>query len=222
MAKALVLLSGGQDSATCLAIAKSTYATVRAIAFDYNQRHRIELDQARYLAAYTQTPLQVVSVPVLQDAHSALTQHDQPITQGASGLPTTFVPGRNHIFLTLAASVAYDQDIAHIYTGVCEADYAGYPDCRAAFIAAAEQAIRLSLDREINIHAPLLYKTKAASIHQMQALGKLAWYAHTHTCYDGMRPACGQCPACILRLKGFQDAGIPDPLAYRTKTISSY
>ena len=136
------------------------------------------------------------------------------ITESSDGLPNTFVPGRNALFLTMAASFAYQKQIRTIYTGVCETDYSGYPDCRAPFIDAIAKAIGLAMDTSFDIRTPLMTKTKADTVKWMQSLGRLDWYADTHTCYEGHRPACGKCPACTLRLRGFSEAGLSDPIAY--------
>jgi len=213
MSGALVVFSGGQDSTTCLAIAKANHTAVQAIAFDYGQRHRIELDQARYLADYTQTALKIVDLSFMSSlTQNALTDSTADIAHPDGQLPTTFVPGRNQLFLSVAASWAYQLNILHLYTGVCEADYSGYPDCRYNFIQSLEHSIQLGMEYAIQIHTPLMNKTKAESIQIMQQLGCLDWYAHTHTCYHGHRPPCGTCPACQLRAAGFAEAGVEDPL----------
>ncbi len=214
MSEALVVFSGGQDSTTCLAIAKANHETVQAIAFDYGQRHRIELDQARYLADYTQTSLKVVDLSFVSSlTQNALTDSTADIAHHDGQLPTTFVPGRNQLFLSVAASWAYQLNIQHLYTGVCEADYSGYPDCRYTFIQSLEHSIQLGMEYPLQIHTPLMNKTKSESIQIMQQLGCLNWYAHTHTCYRGHRPPCGTCPACQLRAAGFAEAKLDDPLS---------
>jgi len=214
---ALVLFSGGQDSTTCLAMAKHKHSNVEAICIDYGQRHRIELDQAKIIADRSDTPLTIIKTDLLaQLTNSALTQADQKIEIKQNALPSTFVPGRNQLFLTLAAIVAYQKKISVIYTGVCQTDYSGYPDCRDDFIQSLTQTINLAMNTTITIETPLMWLTKAETIRVMQTLGRLDWYADTHTCYEGVRPACGQCPACKLRLKGFNDAGVVDPLTYVT------
>jgi len=130
-------------------------------------------------------------------------------------LPTTFVPGRNILFLTIAAAYAYQKRIKHIITGVCQTDYSGYPDCRDATIKSLQATLKLGLEYDIIIHTPLMWKTKAETIKMMQKLGGLELYKYTHTCYKGERPACGECPACELRLKGFKEVGLVDPLEYK-------
>ena len=213
---AIVLLSGGQDSATCLALAQQEFDQLEAISFDYGQRHKIELKMAEQLAHQAGIPHHVIDTTFIQTlSTNALTQSDVPIELQSDGLPNTFVPGRNALFLTIAASYAYQKGIRVIYTGVCETDYSGYPDCRAPFIDAITHSINLAMDSTFEIRTPLMHKTKSETVLMMKALGKLDWYAHTLTCYEGQQPACGKCPACKLRLLGFQNAGIPDPLAYQ-------
>ena len=130
-------------------------------------------------------------------------------------LPTTFVPGRNALFLTVAAMVAHQKEADVIYTGVCQTDFSGYPDCREDFIQSQQQTINLAMENDLQIKTPLMQLTKAETVVEMNQLGRLDWYAHTHTCYEGAQPACGQCPACKLRLNGFLEANIVDPLPYK-------
>lgn len=212
---ALVLLSGGQDSATCLAIALKKFPqSVIALAFDYQQRHHIELIYAKKVAKLAQVPLTVLKLPILSQLTSnSLTRHQLTIEK-TSDLPNTFVDGRNLLFLSIAAIFAKQHGIKHIYTGVCQTDYSGYPDCREAFIHSLNQTLNLSMDYSFNIVTPLMHLTKKQTVQLMQELNHLDWYAYTHTCYEGKRPACGVCPACQLRLKGFYEAGVLDPLAY--------
>ncbi|RAP34171.1 7-cyano-7-deazaguanine synthase QueC [Candidatus Marinamargulisbacteria bacterium SCGC AG-439-L15] len=216
--KALVLLSGGQDSTTCLAVALSEHDVVETICFDYGQRHQIEVQQAHEIARVAGVPLHTCEIPNLSALTSnSLTSHDIPITSdGKKGsLPSTFVPGRNMLFLTLAATYAYQRGIRVLYMGVCQTDYSGYPDCRETFIQHCEKSLNLAMETTFEVRAPLMHCTKAETIQLMQKLGRLEWYKSSHTCYEGLRPACGVCPACELRLKGFKDAGVLDPLDYR-------
>ena len=214
--KAIVLLSGGQDSATCLAIAKKECDSVEAICFDYGQRHRIELDSAQRLAAVANVNCQKIDATVIASlTDSALTNITTSIQQEKEGLPNTFVPGRNALFLTLAAMVAVTRSAHIIYTGVCQTDFSGYPDCRESFIQSQQHTLSLAMDQALEIRTPLMYLTKAETVQKMLELDRFDWYAHTHTCYEGMQPACGQCPACKLRLKGFQEAGQIDPIPYK-------
>ena len=136
----------------------------------------------------------------------------QSRSSSETGLPNTFVPGRNLVFLTFAAAFAYRQGIRHIVTGVAQTDYSGYPDCRAETIDALQQALRLGMESDVEIHTPLMHLSKKQTVELASDLGALPALAHTHTCYNGVRPPCGNCPACELRAKGFAEAGIPDPL----------
>lgn len=212
--KVLVLLSGGQDSATCLAIAKAQETgPILAVTFHYNQRHHVEIESAKQLAIRAQVPHRIIDLSFMpQLGPNALTDPTYPITHADGALPTTFVPARNLIFLSIAASIAYHENATIIYTGVCETDFSGYPDCRSDFIAAAQHSIQLATTRPIIIKTPLMHLTKADTIKLMDQMGYLNWYAHTHTCYNGSVPPCGQCPACQLRQNGFDEANYQDPL----------
>ncbi|MDH3547070.1 MAG: 7-cyano-7-deazaguanine synthase QueC, partial [Gammaproteobacteria bacterium] len=133
----------------------------------------------------------------------------------STGLPNTFVPGRNLIFLTYAAAFAYRRGIQNLVTGVAQTDYSGYPDCREETIKSLQESIRLGMESDITIHTPLMHRSKKETVELAQALGALPAMAMTHTCYNGERPPCGQCPACQLRARGFAEAGIADPLLER-------
>ena len=212
---AVVLLSGGQDSTTCLAWALRRFGRVKALAFDYGQRHAVELDSAELVADAAGVALEVIPVSGLRG--SSLTDHDQAVTAdgGLGGLPSTFTPGRNLVFLALSVGVAVEFGAANIVTGICQTDYSGYPDCREKFRGAMEEAIRAALDAEgMAVHAPLMALTKAETVALAVDLEALPLLAHSHTCYHGQRPACGTCPACELRLKGFSEAGVADPIPY--------
>jgi 7-cyano-7-deazaguanine synthase len=213
---ALVVFSGGQDSTTCLAQACAEFDSVETVTFDYGQRHVIELEQARILAkiAGVSEHHQIDMQWLGRLTENSLTRPDIPITHTDGQLPSTFVDGRNLFFLSVAAVLAKQRGIHTIYTGVCETDFSGYPDCRDAFIQSLTQTLKLAIEYPYEIRTPLMWLTKAETVQLMAQLGKLDWYAETHTCYEGMRPACGKCPACTLRLKGFADACIPDPLPY--------
>ena len=223
MKKAVVVFSGGQDSTTCLVQALARYDEVHAITFDYGQRHRVELTQRpRVLAAVRagfpdwaerlgedhELDLSVLG----QVAESALTR-DMAIEAAASGLPTTFVPGRNLVFLTLAGALAYRRGIDVLVGGMCETDFSGYPDCRETTIQAQSEALALGLDREMQVVTPLMHLTKAETWALAHALGGDALVdltvEETHTCYEGDRATrhawgygCGRCPACELRARG--------------------
>lgn len=184
--------------------------------FDYGQRHRIEIEQARQITTLARVPFTLIDLSFLgQLTENALTRRDIPIQDVPGQLPSTFVDGRNHMFLSIAAILAKQKGIRRIYTGVCQTDFSGYPDCRDSFVKSLNVTLNLAMDYEFDIRTPLMWLTKAETVLLMKQLGKLEWYAYTHTCYEGKRPACGVCPACKLRLKGFRDAAIPDPLDYQ-------
>jgi len=215
--RALVLISGGQDSATCLALATREYSEVHTVTFDYGQRHRRELNCSKTLSELAgvkshttltiDTLKQLGGSSLMDHGTSVDGTHDRDKT-----LPATFVPGRNLVFLTLAAAKAYQLGIDNLITGVCQTDYSGYPDCRNTSIKSIQVAISLCFGKDINIHTPLMWKTKAETIQIMQSLGKIDWYKYSHTCYQGQYPPCGVCPACSIRAEGFRVAGVEDPL----------
>ncbi|MDA1353575.1 MAG: 7-cyano-7-deazaguanine synthase QueC [bacterium] len=212
---AVVLFSGGQDSTTCLAWALERFDFVECVSIEYGQRHAIEMQQARVIASMAGVPIHVLRTDAFEQlTQNALTNHGVDITAMPGELPSTFVPGRNHMFISLAAIYAYQKGIRHIVTGVCQTDYSGYPDCRDAFVQSLATTLGLAMDTTYTIHTPLMWLTKAKTVLLMRDLGRLDWYAHSHTCYEGKRPACGKCPACELRRNGFKEAGIQDPLDY--------
>lgn len=221
---ALVLFSGGQDSTTCLALALSKYERVETIAFDYRQRHSVELE-AR-LRVLEQIKLQfpqwahklgedhLLDLAVLGQVSETSLTRDVAFKMESSGLPNTFVPGRNLLFLTLAAALAYRRDLQVMVTGVCETDFSGYPDCRDDTMKAMQLALSLGMDKRFLIETPLMWIDKAETWELAQSIGgeKLVdlIIEHTHTCYLGDRThrhawgyGCGECPACDLRAKGF-------------------
>lgn len=222
--KALVLFSGGQDSATCLAWALKAFAAVETVGFDYGQRHRIELAVRHRFSAALPSAMPEASAKLGADhllnlslvpqlGETALTA-DREIEMGANGLPTTFVPGRNLLFFTAAAALAYRRGIRHLVGGMCETDYSGYPDCRDDTLKALQAALSLGLDTRVTIHTPLMWLDKAATWGMARDLGGDALVAlirdETHTCYLGDRThkhdwgyGCGTCPACDLRAKGW-------------------
>ena len=213
---AVVVFSGGQDSTTCLFWAKQQFDNVVAVNFHYGQRHAIECAAARQIAHLAEIELVEVELSALGKlSKSALTRADIDVAEhgGMNGLPSTFVPGRNLVFLSLASSFALSLDSHDLVAGVCQTDFSGYPDCRRETIDAMEKAIRLGNDcAAFTIHTPLMFMTKAATVELAMSLpGCLAALAHSVTCYQGKRPGCGVCPACALRAKGFSEAGIPDP-----------
>ena len=216
--KALVVLSGGQDSTTCLYWAIDRYGAenVETVTFDYGQRHRIELDCAARVAAVAGVSSTVLPIDTFGAlGGDALTDAEVPVEGGieaSTGLPNTFVPGRNLVFLTFAAALAYRRGMANLVTGVAQTDYSGYPDCREETMEALQQALRLGMEFEVTIHTPLMHLSKKATVELARDLCALPAMAYTHTCYNGERPPCGSCPACKLRARGFAEAGIEDPL----------
>ena len=222
---ALVLFSGGQDSTTCLAHALKSYERVETIAFDYRQRHHVELEaRLRVLAEVRRQFPQwapklgqdhLLDLAVLGHVSETSLTRDVAFKMEASGLPNTFVPGRNLLFLTLAAAVAYRRDLQVIVTGVCETDFSGYPDCRDDTMKAMQLALSLGMDKRFLIETPLMWIDKADTWRLAESLGGAALVdlivEHTHTCYLGDREhrhdwgyGCGQCPACELRARGWE------------------
>jgi len=215
---AVVLLSGGLDSATTLAIARALGHRCHALSFDYGQRHAVELAAARRVAkALGAIEHRVLEMPIGQFGHSALTDPAIAVPESPTkGIPVTYVPARNTIFLACALGYAEVIDAQHIYIGVNAVDYSGYPDCRPAFIRAFEYLANLATraaveGRLVSIHAPLIELSKADIIRRGLALG--VDYALTMSCYqpDERGRACGRCDSCRLRLAGFATAGVADP-----------
>ncbi|MFS0724540.1 7-cyano-7-deazaguanine synthase QueC [Paenibacillus sp. 1P07SE] len=203
--KAIVVFSGGQDSTTCLLWAKQQFGTVEAVTFNYGQRHAAELDCAAAIASELGVRQHVLDLSLLsQLAPSALTRQDIAIEHQEGSLPTTFVDGRNMLFLTFAAVLAKNIGARHIVTGVCETDFSGYPDCRDVFIKSLNVTLNLSMDYNFVIDTPLMWLDKAQTWALADELGGLDFVRErTLTCYNGL-PAdgCGECPACLLRKKG--------------------
>jgi len=218
MTKGLVILSGGQDSTTCLAWALSKFDEVEAITFSYGQRHEIEIEQSTKIAAAFRIKHKIVELSgIKQTAISNLLEKKEKLDINEAHkinpeLPSSFVPGRNLIFITYAAIYAYGKNIKNLVTGVCETDYSGYPDCRMDTITALQNTLNVGMEANFIIHTPLMYLTKAETIQLMQDLGHLDKLALTQTCYNGVRPGCGKCPSCKIRANGFEEAGIEDPL----------
>lgn len=230
--KVLVILSGGQDSTTCLFLAKKIFSEVHAITFDYGQRHRIEIDAALKVAEMAGVDShEVVTVPTCLISSSPLTS-DAPLeryedaTQMAEVIgdrrEATFVPMRNALFLTIAANRAEARGIPNVMTGVCQMDNANYDDCRQVFIDAAERYINTALGHDhrgtqaIKIHAPLMNLSKAGTVRLAAQLpGCLDALAYSHTSYDGRYPPDDMNHANVLRAQGFEEAGYPDPLVVR-------
>jgi len=230
---ALVLFSGGQDSTTCLAQALSRYERVETIAFDYGQRHRVELDARLNVLRELQSRFprwagrlgedHLLDAAVLGQVSECALTRDMAFEMESSGLPNTFVPGRNLLFLTLAAALAYRRGLQVLVTGVCETDFSGYPDCRDDTMKAMQLALSLGMDRRFLIDTPLMWLDKAETWALAHSLGEQSGVPrggdalveliveHTHTCYLGDRThrhawgyGCGQCPACVLRARGHE------------------
>ena len=223
--KALVLFSGGQDSATCLAWALERYSYVETIGFDYGQRHSIELQCRdtvlhRVRDGFPQWGARLGADHLLdlsilgQISDTALTK-DKAIEFATSGLPSTFVPGRNLLFFTFAATVAYRRGLSNLVGGMCETDYSGYPDCRDNTLKAMQVAMSLGLDTPMVVQTPLMWLDKASTWKLASDLGGSSFVelirTETHTCYLGDRTTlhawgygCGTCPACELRSKGYE------------------
>lgn len=212
---AVVLLSGGQDSTTCLAWALARFRRVEAVTIDYGQRHRIELEAAARIAAAVGVPQRVVPCDSFTALGGNALTGGEAVAAGVragTNLPNTFVPGRNLVFLTLAAAYAWQRGISELVTGVCQTDFSGYPDCRQDTMDALQEALRRGIDAPFTIHTPLMHLTKAQTVTMLRDLGRLELLASSHTCYNGSVPPCGTCPACLLRARGFAEAGVADPL----------
>src|SRR5579864_2931959 len=223
--RALVLFSGGQDSTTCLAWALARFASVETIGFDYGQRHRVELDCRERIVLRLRRefpqwgdrlgPDHLIDLGVLGHISDTALTRDSAIQFAESGLPNTFVPGRNLLFFTFAAGTGYRRGLKHLVGGMCETDYSGYPDCRDDTLKALQATLTLGMDRRFVIHTPLMWRDKAATWALAQALGGATLVElirdETHSCYRGERThrhawgyGCGECPACDLRRKGWE------------------
>jgi 7-cyano-7-deazaguanine synthase len=224
MSKALVVLSGGQDSTTCLYWAKQKFKEVHAVTFDYGQRHRVELEAARKVASLAGVAShEVIALPNILESTSPLTS-DNPLETYTSfkqmdeiigdRVELTFVPMRNAVFVNIAANRAVARGASNLVVGVCQEDNANYPDCRGEFVQAQQEAIRQALGvADFAIHAPLLTFSKADTVRMAKQLDG-CWEAlrYSHTCYAGTTPPCGVCHACVLRAEGFKQAGEVDPI----------
>ncbi|MCM3359703.1 MULTISPECIES: 7-cyano-7-deazaguanine synthase QueC [unclassified Psychrobacillus] len=207
--KALIVFSGGQDSTTCLFWAIENFAEVVAVTFDYGQRHRLEIDCAKEIAKELGIEHHVLDMSLLnQLAANALTREEIKIEEGdKSELPSTFVPGRNLLFLSFAGVLASQVGAKHIVTGVCETDFSGYPDCRDVFIKSMNVTLNLSMDSSFVIHTPLMWINKAQTWELADSLGVFEYVRErTLTCYNGIiADGCGECPACKLRENGLEE-----------------
>lgn len=224
MSRALVILSGGQDSTTCLYLARKQFKSIHALTFDYGQRHSAEIECARtvgYRAGVKKHEVCRLGEGILQGT-SPLINKKEKLEQYKDwkslpgGLEKTFVPNRNALFITIAVNRAYVDNIKDIFLGVCQEDFGGYPDCRETFIKSMEQSMRLANDYDITLHTPLMHLTKAEIVKLAATLpGCMESMAWTHTGYDGSYPPIGKDHATLLRAKGFEEAGLPDPLVLR-------
>lgn len=222
MKRAVVLLSGGLDSTTCLAYAKSLGFEVYALSFEYGQRHCIELKNAEKIAQAFEVKHRILSLPISAFGHSSLTDFSISVPSPGenTGIPSTYVPARNTIFLSMALGLAEVIEAEDIFIGISSVDYSGYPDCRPEYIEAfqkmANLATRIGVEgRGVSIHTPLLNLSKAQTIQLGHKLG--VDYSLTVSCYqaDSGGKACGRCESCDFRKKGFAQAGVSDPTAYR-------
>lgn len=203
--KALVVFSGGQDSTTCLFYAKEKFEEVELVTFQYGQRHDTEIEVAKKIAAEQGLKHHVLDMSLLsQLTPNALTQHNLEIEQTDDGVPNTFVPARNLLFLSFAGALAYQIKARHIITGVCETDFSGYPDCRDDFVKSMNVTLNLSMDKNFVIHTPLMWLDKKETWALSDQLGVLDYVRNqTLTCYNGIiADGCGECPACKLRARG--------------------
>ncbi|MCO4327412.1 7-cyano-7-deazaguanine synthase QueC [Staphylococcus agnetis] len=204
--KALVVFSGGQDSTTCLFYATAHFKEVELVTFEYGQRHAQEIEVAKKIAAEQGLKHHVLDMSLLsQLSPNALTSHDMTI-DATDGVPNTFVPARNLLFLSFAGALAYQINAKHIITGVCETDFSGYPDCRDAFIKSMNVTMNLAMDKDFVIHTPLMWLNKKETWALSDELGALDYIrTQTLTCYNGViADGCGECPACLLRQKGLE------------------
>lgn len=211
MSTAIVVFSGGQDSTTCLIQALTQYEHVHCITFDYGQRHNQEIEVAKKVAIELgATSHKVMDVGLLNElAVSSLTRDNIPVSHELqeNGLPNSFVPGRNILFLTLAGIYAYQLGAESVITGVCETDFSGYPDCRDEFVKSINQSLVLGMDRKLRIDTPLMWLNKAETWALADKFGKLDYVRNqTLTCYNGViGDGCGDCPSCDLRKKGLNE-----------------
>lgn len=219
--RAVVVLSGGLDSTTCMGIAKSRGYELYPLTFSYGQRHEREVGQARKIADYFGVKEhRIVSLDFFKQlGGSALTDRSIDVPQGAEdkAIPATYVPARNMIFLSLASAYAEVMGASAIFTGVSSVDYSGYPDCRPEFIKSMNQTVNLATkagvsEHQLSIETPLMHLTKGETIRLGSRLN--VPYELTTSCYNGGEKACGTCDSCRLRIKGFKEAGMRDPIPY--------
>lgn len=204
--KAVVVFSGGQDSTTCLLWALQQFEEVETVTFHYNQRHQEEIDVAKRIADKLGVKNHLLDMSLLnQLAPNALTRDDIDIEEKEGELPSTFVPGRNLVFLSFASILAYQIGARHIITGVCETDFSGYPDCRDEFVKSCNVTVNLAMEKPFVIHTPLMWLNKAETWKLADELNALDFVKNeTLTCYNGIiSDGCGECPACKLRKNGY-------------------
>lgn len=209
MSKAIVVLSGGQDSTTCLLWAMREFDSVYAVTFDYGQRHKAEIECAKKICDDLSIQHKIIDMSLLNELTvNALTRDDIQVQHGSEGsLPNTFVDGRNHLFLSFVAVIAKQIGAKHIVTGVCQTDFSGYPDCRDIFIKSLNVTLNLAMDYEFVIHTPLMWLNKMQTWKLAADLNSLEYVKHnTLTCYNGIiGDGCGTCPSCELRQKGYEE-----------------
>jgi len=229
--KAMVVLSGGQDSTICLYWALINHQEVKAISFNYGQKHSIELESAKKIAKLAKVEHTIIDVPNILKSRSPLTNSNETLEEYSNykqmdkvigdRVELTFVPMRNAFFLTLSANIALANNINTLIAGVCQQDNANYPDCRDNFIKSQQLTINLALGTtDFEIVTPLMFMTKKESILLAEKMqGCMEALSYSHTCYAGVYPPCGKCHACVLRAQGFKEAKIPDPLIERAKNV---
>lgn len=211
---AVVVLSGGQDSVTCLGWAQKNFKKVFAIGFDYGQKHSVELEQAKKICLLLDVPFTIHKIPSLSALGDSALTTDGDVSKTHhrnKNLPSSFVPNRNALFLTIAHAYAQTVDATALVTGVCQTDYSGYPDCRLDFVTSLQETLNLGYQTDIQILTPLMFLNKAETFKLAEDCGILnVVIEYSHTCYNGNRTpnewgaGCGECPACSLRLKGYQ------------------
>lgn len=218
MSKAIVLMSGGLDSTTVATLARSKGDEILGVSFNYGQRHIVEMEASLRVSEYLGIERKIINLDMRQIGSSSLTE-DMDVDEGSThreGIPNTYVPGRNIIFLSIAGALADIRGADRLYIGVNSVDYSGYPDCRPDFINSMQNTLRLGLANksasELSIVAPLQRLSKGEIIKMGTELG--APYSLTYSCYRGGAKSCGHCDSCLLRLKGFMEAGIEDPIEY--------
>jgi 7-cyano-7-deazaguanine synthase len=223
--KCLLVFSGGQDSTTCLYWSRERFKEICAVTFDYGQRHNVEITAAKKIGGLAGvTDHEVIDVKGILESVSPLTDSSRDVGQYDSaddlpgGIEATFIPARNILFLTIAANRAYARGIRDIVIGVSAVDYGGYPDCRPEFVRLMETTLNAGLETEITLHTPLIGLTKKETVLLAAKMeGCFEALSLSHTCYKGEFPPCGLCHACLLREKGFKEAGMEDPLTRRAK-----